>query len=276
MTGASDHVHELRPSSGWVPLQVGELWDARELLRFLVWRDLRVRYRQTALGAAWALLQPLAAIAIFTTIFARLVDVSTGGVPYPVFALAGLVPWQFFAYGVTNGATSLVYNEQLVRRVYFPRLVIPAGVVLAGGVDCVISALMLIVLALAFGVAPTATWLALPLCLALAVPPTLAAAVWLSALNARYRDVQQIVPFFVQLLMFASPIVYPASVLGEPWRQIYGLNPIVGVIECVRWSLFGGAFPTGAATVSLVVALVLLVSGAFYFRRTEQTFADVI
>ena len=276
MKAAADHVHELRPTRGWAPLELGELWGARELLRFLVWRDLRVRYRQAALGAAWAILQPLAAIAIFTLIFARIVDVSTSGAPYPVFALAGLIPWQFFAHGVTTGAMSLLHSEQLVRRVYFPRLVIPAGVVLAGGVDAAVSMVMLFALALAYGVTPLLTWLLVPVCLVLAVLPTLAAAIILSALNVRYRDVQQIVPFFVQLLMFASPIVYPTSVLGEPWRRVYALNPIVGVVESVRWALFGGTFPTETVAISLATSLALLVFGAFYFRRTEQSFADVI
>jgi lipopolysaccharide transport system permease protein len=272
----ADHVQELRPPRGWEALEPRELWGAREILRFLIWRDLRVRYRQTALGATWALIQPIAAIAIFTVIFARLVGVSTGGVPYPVFALAGLLPWQFFAHGVTTGSMSLVFSEQLVRRVYFPRLVIPTGVVLAGGVDTMISTVMLLVLALAYGVAPSATWLLVPICLLLAVPPTLAAAIWLSALNVRYRDVQQMVPFLVQLLMFASPIVYPSAVLGEAWQRFYALNPIVGAIEAVRWAMFGGPPPVGAVALSLAVSSALLVAGAYYFRRTEQSFADVI
>jgi lipopolysaccharide transport system permease protein len=171
---------------------------------------------------------------------------------------------------------SLVFSEQLVRRVYFPRLVIPTGVVLAGAVDTMISTSMLLVLALAYGVAPSPTWLLLPLCLVLALPPTLAAAIWLSALNVRYRDVQQIVPFFVQLLMFGSPIVYPSSVLGQPWQRLYALNPIVGAIEAVRWAMFGGPAPVAPVVLSLAVSGTLLAAGAYYFRRTEQSFADVI
>ncbi len=284
MKAAADHVHELRPSHGGTPLAVGELcvlalgelWESRELLRFLIWRDLRVRYRQTALGALWAVLQPLAAITVFTLVFARLVDTSTGGVPYPVFALAGLIPWQFFAHGMSVGSMSLLNSQALVRRVYFPRLVIPMGVVLAGGLDTVISTTMLLVLALLYGMTPHASWLLVPLCLAFAILPTLAAAITLSAVNVRYRDVQQAVPFMVQMLMFASPIVYPSAVLADPWRSLYALNPMVGVIESVRWAMFGGPLPLGAMALSFVVSLALLTAGTVYFRRTEQTFADVI
>lgn len=270
------HVHEIRPSRPWVALEAGELWKARELLFFLVWRDVRVRYRQTVLGALWAILQPVLAVAIFTVVFGRLVGVSADGAPYPVFALAGLVPWSFFAHGVTAGAVSLVHSEHLVRRVYFPRLVIPTGAVIAGGIDAAISLVVLLGLALAYGVAPRATWIAAPFVLVLAIVPTLAAAIVLSALNVRYRDVQQLVPFFIQLMMFASPIVYPSSVLGEPWRALYPLNPVVGIIETMRWAIFGGRAPVAALAISLAVSTLLLVAGTYYFRRTEQTFADVI
>jgi lipopolysaccharide transport system permease protein len=271
------HVHELRPARRFVPLEVGELWAARELLLFLVWRDVRVRYRQTALGALWAILQPVLAVAIFTVVFAKLVGVTTEGVPYPVFALAGLIPWAFFAHGVTAGSVSLVHSEQLVRRVYFPRLVIPAGACLAGAVDAAVSLVVLFAMTVAYGVAPALSWLAVPLVLALTFLPALAVAIILSALNVRYRDVQQIVPFFVQLLMFASPIVYPSSILAEPWRSLYPLNPMVGLIDTMRWALFGtGPAPLGALALSVAISLAMLVAGAFYFRRTEQTFADVI
>lgn len=276
MSAASDHVHHLRPSRGWVPLEVTELWECRELLRFLIWRDLRVRYRQTALGALWALIQPVVAIGIFTLIFARLVGVTTAGVPYPIFALSGLIPWTFFGHGVATGSMSLLYSEHLVRRVYFPRLVVPTGVVLAGAVDTAISSVMLLILTVAYGITPTLGWLAAPFFLALVLLPTLAAAIILSAVNVRYRDVQQIVPFFLQLLMFASPIVYPSSVVAERWRTLYTLNPMVGIIEGVRYALFGGPPPLRALALSLTVSTVLLVGGAYYFRRTEQTFADVI
>jgi lipopolysaccharide transport system permease protein len=260
-----------------VPLDVGELWDARELLYFLVWRDLKVRYRQTVLGALWAILQPALAVAIFTLLFGKLIGVSSGGAPYAVFALAGLVPWAFFANGVTTGSISLVANELVVRRVYFPRLVIPASAVLAGSVDAAISTLLLLVLALGFGITPTSAWLLAPVFLALAGCTALGVATVLAAVNVRYRDVQHLVPFFLQLLMFVSPVVYSSELLPQPWRILYALNPMVGIIEGLRWSLFGaGAPPLAAIAVSLLVTAGILARGTVYFRRTERSFADVI
>lgn len=271
------HVHELKPTDSRVPIDFGELWASRELLYLLVWRDLKVRYRQTALGAVWAILQPLLAVAIFTLFFGNLLGIASGGVPYPVFALAGLVPWAFFASGVTLGSASLLANEPLVRRVYFPRLVIPSGAVLAGGLDAAISTVLLLLLALCFGIEPTLGWALAPLFLVWTALTSLAVAIVLSAVNVRYRDVQHIVPFFVQLLMFASPIVYSSDIVSEPWRTVYALNPMVGIIEGLRWSLFGAASPPVAAmAVSVAVTLGVLVRGAAYFRRTERTFADVI
>jgi lipopolysaccharide transport system permease protein len=273
----SSHVHELKPAANRVPVDFGELWAAREVLYFLVWRDLKVRYRQTLLGALWAILQPVLAVAIFTLFFGNLLGVSSGGIPYSVFALAGLVPWAFFANGVTMGATSLIANEPLVRRVYFPRLVIPAGAVLAGGLDAAISTVLLLVLAVAFGLVPALPWLLAPLFLVWTALTALAMAIVLSAANVRYRDVQHIVPFFMQLLMFASPIVYSSAILPEPWRTLYALNPMVGIIEGLRWALSGvGAPPIAAMGLSIVVTAAVLDRGARYFRRTERTFADVI
>jgi lipopolysaccharide transport system permease protein len=271
------HVHVLRPTAGRAPVDFGELWAARELLYFLVWRDLKVRYRQTVLGALWAIVQPVLAVAIFTLFFGKLIGVSSDGAPYPVFALAGLVPWAFFANGVTVGAGSLVANELLVRRVYFPRLVIPAGAVLAGSLDAAISTVLLLLLAFSLGVAPALTWLLAPLFLALTALTSLGVAIVLAALNVRFRDVQHIVPFFMQLLMFSSPIVYSSGILPQPWRTLYALNPVVGIIEGVRWSLFGtGGPPLAAITLSVVVTAGILVCATIFFRRTERTFADVI
>jgi len=273
----SNHVHELRPTAQKVPVDFGELWGARELLYFLVWRDLKVRYRQTLLGVLWAVLQPVLAVAIFTLFFGKLLGVSSGGLPYPVFALAGLVPWAFFANGVAMGATSLIANEPLVRRVYFPRLVIPAGAVLSGALDAMISTALLFVLAICFRVTPTVPWLLAPVFLAWTALAALAVAIVLSAVNVRYRDVQHIVPFFMQLLMFASPIVYSSEILPAPWRTLYALNPMVGVIEGLRWALAGtGAPPIAAITLSIIVTVAIFVRGTPYFRRTERTFADVI
>jgi lipopolysaccharide transport system permease protein len=277
MTSAPADVQVLRPSAGWAAVDVAELWKARELLLFLTWRDVRVRYRQTVLGGLWAVLQPALAVAIFTLFFGELIGVPSDGVPYPVFALAGLIPWTFFAHGVTVGSASLVANEQLVRRVYFPRLVVPASAVLAGAVDAVVSSLLLVAMALAFGHAPQLTWALVPLALTMAGLAALGVAILLSAVNVRYRDVQQIVPFFVQLWMFASPVVYPSALLAEPWRTLYGLNPMVGVIEAMRWALFRTtAPPIATVALSLAVTLVVVVAGTLYFRRTERTFADVI
>lgn len=271
------NVTVLRPTTERVAVDLTELWGARELLYFLVWRDLKVRYRQTVLGALWAILQPVLAVAIFTLFFGKLIGVSSEGVPYPVFALAGLVPWAFFANGVTVGAGSLVANELLVRRVYFPRLVIPAGAVVAGALDAMISLLLLLSLAVVFGVTPTLTWLLTPVFLALTAVTSLGVAIVLAALNVRYRDVQHIVPFFVQLLMFSSPIVYSSGLLPQPWRTLYALNPVVGIIEGMRWSLFGtGAAPLLPIALSLLVTLAILACATVFFRRTERTFADVI
>jgi lipopolysaccharide transport system permease protein len=275
--GLTPVAHELEPSSGRAPVDFGELWAARELLYFLVWRDLKVRYRQTVLGALWAILQPVLAVGIFTLFFGTLIGVSSEGVPYPVFALAGLVPWAFFANGVTVGAASLVANELLVRRVYFPRLVIPAGAVFAGALDSMISLVLLVLLALALGVAPSASWLLTPLFLGLTALTSLGGAIVLAALNVRYRDVQHLVPFFTQLLMFSSPIVYSSAILPQPWRTLYALNPVVGIIEGMRWSLFGtGPLPLIPIALSVVVTVAILVCATIFFRRTERTFADVI
>jgi lipopolysaccharide transport system permease protein len=260
-----------------VPFDFGELWAARELLYFLVWRDLKVRYRQTVLGALWAIVQPVLAVAIFTLFFGTLIGVSSDGAPYPVFALAGLVPWALFANGVTVGAGSLVANELLVRRVYFPRLVIPAGAVAAGSLDAAISTVLLLLLALAFGVEPAISWLLAPLFLVLTALASLGIAIALAALNVRYRDVQHIVPFFMQLLMFSSPIVYSSALLPQPWRTLYALNPVVGIIEGLRWSLFGsGPPPLVSIALSMAVTAAIFLAATVFFRRTERTFADVI
>ena len=267
----------LRPSKGWTAVDLAELWAARELLYFLVWRDLKVRYRQTALGVIWAVLQPVLAVGIFSLFFGRVIGVPSRGAPYPVFALAGLVPWTFFAHGIALGSTSLVNSEALVRRVYFPRLVIPAGAVLSGSFDAAISSVLLLLLAAVYGLTPVLTWMLLPVFLTLTALVALGMALILSAVNVRYRDVQQIVPFFVQLLMFASPIVYSSDLLPEPWRTLYALNPMVGIIEGLRWALFRGALPPLLPIVlSCAGATALLTVGAVFFRRTERTFADVI
>lgn len=270
-------VTRIRPSRGWVALGLRELWEYRELLWFLVWRDVKVRYKQTVLGAGWAILQPVATMVVFSLFFGRLAGVPSDGLPYPIFSFAGLVPWSFFSQGLSQSANSLVGSHNLITKVYFPRLAIPISTVLAGLVDFALAFLVLLVMMLAYGIVPGPEVLALAPLLLLALVTALGAGLWLSALNVQFRDVRYIVPFLTQLWLFLTPIAYPSSLLGEPWRTVYGLNPMAGVVEGFRWALLGTGEPPGAMlAASVLAALALLASGAFYFRRTERTFADVI
>jgi lipopolysaccharide transport system permease protein len=265
----------VRPAHRFVGLQLGELWDYRELLVFLAWRDIKVRYKQTALGAAWAVIQPFFTMVVFSIFFGRLAGIPSDGVPYPVFSYAALVPWTFFANGLTQSADSLVGSANLLRKVYFPRLAIPIATVLAGIVDFVIAFAVLVVLMGLYGVTPTANVVWLPAFLALALVTALGVGLWLSALNVQFRDVRYVVPFIVQFWLFATPIAYPSSLLEEPWRTVYGINPMVGVVEGFRWALIGTSTAPGpVVVVSAAVAVAVLIGGAFYFRRMETTFAD--
>lgn len=273
----------IQPSRGWVSLKLGELWDYRELLYFLVWRDVKVRYKQTALGAAWAILQPALTMIVFTIFFGRLAQVGSDGLPYPLFSYAGLLPWTFFSQGLTQSSNSLVGSANLIKKVYFPRLVIPLGSILAGLVDVLLAFLLLLVLMGYYRAWPSATVVWLPLLLVLALATSLGAGLWLAALNVEYRDVRFVVPFFAQIWLFVTPVIYPTSRVlakladaGLPgW--LYGLNPMVGVVEGFRWALFGRVpFPAGVVAASSVVASLLVVSGTFYFRRMERVFADVV
>jgi lipopolysaccharide transport system permease protein len=265
------------PPKGWVPLKLNELWNYRELVYFLTWRDIRVRYKQTALGAAWAIIQPLFAMVIFTMFFGRLAKVPSDGIPYPIFAFAGLVPWNFFANGLSHCSDSLVSSANLIKKVYFPRLAIPLSTVLAGIVDFSISFLVLLAMMIYFQVAFSWKILWIPAFLLLSVTTALGVGLWLSALNVQYRDVRYTVPFLVQLWMYSTPIAYPSSLLSEPWRTVYGLNPMVGVVEGFRWCLLGAKTEPGPMiAVSAVMAILILISGSFYFRRTEKRFADVV
>ncbi|HEY7784401.1 MAG TPA: ABC transporter permease [Pyrinomonadaceae bacterium] len=267
----------IQPSSGWVALRIKELWTYRELLYFLVWRDVKVRYKQTALGATWAIIQPLMTMVVFTLFFGRLAKIPSDGVPYPIFSFAALVPWMFFANGLTQSSNSLVGSANLITKVYFPRLTIPIATVLSGVVDFVLAYVVLLGMMLFYGIAPTANVLWLPLFLLLAVVTALGVGMWLSAMNVQFRDVRFVVPFIVQFWLLATPIAYPSSLLSEPWRTLYGLNPMVGVVEGFRWAMLGTNTPPRASIiVSSVVALILLLSGSFYFRRMEKTFADVV
>jgi len=265
----------LQPRRGWVGLRLGELWAYRELLVFLAWRDIKVRYKQTALGAAWAVIQPFFTMVVFSVFFGNLAKMPSDGVPYPLFAYSALVPWTFFANGLAQSADSLVGSANLLRKVYFPRLAIPIAAVLGGVIDFVIAFVVLIGMMAFYGVVPTANIVWLPLLLVLALVTALGVGLWLSALNVEFRDVRYVVPFLIQVWLFATPIAYPSSLLDQPWRTVYGLNPMAGVVEGFRWALIGkGAAPGAMVGVSALVALALLLSGAFYFRRMESTFAD--
>ncbi len=267
----------IAPSKGWVAPRLGELWEYRELLYFLVWRDIKVRYKQTALGAAWAVIQPFFTMVVFSLFFGRLAKVPSDGVPYPVFSYAALVPWSFFANGLSEASNSMVASSNLIKKIYFPRLAIPIATVLAGVVDFAIAFAVLILMMLYYGIVPTSNTLWLPLFLLLAFVSALGTGLWLAALNVKFRDVRYVVPFVIQFWMFATPIAYPSSLLSKPWRTLYGLNPMVGVVEGFRWALLGSAAEPGAIiALSAVAALLILLSGIFYFRRMEKTFADVV
>jgi homopolymeric O-antigen transport system permease protein len=267
----------IEPGGGWLPLDLSEIWEYRDLVYFLVWRDVKVRYTQTALGVAWAVLQPLVTMVIFSVIFGQLAHLPSDGIPYPVFSFAALLPWQLFSGGLTRASLSLVSDAGLLTKVYFPRLIIPLAAVGAVLVDFAISLVVLVILMLAYGIVPGLAILWLPLLVAFALLTALAVSLWLSALNVQYRDVQYMIPFLVQAWMYASPIAYSANLIPSgPARLIYGLNPMAGVIQGFRWALLGASPPDGMMLVSVVVVVVLFVTGLYYFRRMEETFADVV
>ncbi|MDX2033014.1 MAG: ABC transporter permease [Blastocatellia bacterium] len=267
----------IRPTSGWVSLKLHELWEYRELFYFLTWRDIKVRYKQTALGAAWAVIQPFFTMVVFSLFFGRLAKVPSDNIPYPIFSFAALVPWMFFANGLTQSSNSLVGSSNLITKVYFPRLIVPISTVASGVIDFALALGVLLAMMAFYGIAPTANIVWLPAFLLLAVVTSLGVGLWLSALNVEYRDVRYVVPFLTQFWMFATPIAYPSSLLPEPWRTVYGINPMVGVVEGFRWALLGTQTRPGPVLlVSSLAATALLVFGAFYFKRMERTFADLI
>jgi len=266
----------IQPSRGWVALNLRDLWAYRELLYFLVWRDIKVRYKQTVLGAAWAVLQPFFTMVVFSIFFGGLAKVPSDGIPYPIFAYCALVPWSYFAGSLERAGNSLVGSSHLITKVYFPRLAIPVSAVLAGLVDFGIAFLVLLGMMLYYGIAPTAAVLTLPLFLLLAVLTALGVGLWLSALNVQYRDVRYTIPFLTQVWLFLTPIAYPSSLVPEQWRALYGLNPMAGVVEGFRWALLGKDPPGPLLVVSTVVVVLLLIGGLYYFRRMEKTFADVV
>lgn len=267
----------IQPRRGLLDLDLKALWQYRELLYFLVWRDIKVRYKQTAIGASWAILQPVLNMIVFTIVFGRLAKLDSDGLPYPIFAYAGLLPWQYFSQAVSQSGFSLVQSANLISKLYFPRLIVPIAATLSPLVDFAIAFLVLIVLMVGYGISPTWGVVALPLFILLALITSLAVSLFLSALYVQYRDMRYTIPFLVQFWMYASPVVYSVNLLPERWRLIYGLNPMVGVIEGFRWALLGKAHPNiWAMMMSAAVVLLMLGAGLIYFRRMERTFADVI
>lgn len=267
----------IRPSQGWVSLKLRELWEYRELIYFLAWRDISVRYKQTVLGAAWAVIQPFFTMLVFSLFFGRLAQVPSDGVPYPIFSYTALLPWQYFATAITGSSNSLVGNANLISKVYFPRLVVPIASILPALVDFAIAFVVLLGMMFFYGIVPTWNMIWLPFFLLLALVTALGVGLWLSAMNVQYRDIRYTIPFITQFWMFASPVAYPSSMVPEFWRPVYALNPMVGVIEGFRWALLAtDTAPGPMVAVSAVMAVLLLVTGAMYFRRMEKTFADVV
>jgi lipopolysaccharide transport system permease protein len=274
---AAPPVIQITPPSRWWALPFRELWEYRELIYFFVWRDIKVRYKQTAIGAAWAVLQPFMTMLIFSLFFGKLAHIPSLGLPYPIFYYSALLPWMYFSGALQNSTSSIVENQKLVTKVYFPRLSLPFSSVLSGLLDFAISFLMFVVLVIYYRVPPTKAIFLMPFFLLLAILTALGVGLWLSALNAIYRDVRYVVPFLVQFWMFASPVAYPSSLVPSKWRWLYGLNPMAGVIEGFRWSLTGRGTPPGRMMiVSCTMVLVLLLSGAAYFQKMETTIADVV
>jgi homopolymeric O-antigen transport system permease protein len=267
----------IRPSKGWMPLKIRELWEYRELIYFITWANLKVRYKQTIIGFSWAIVQPFFIMVVFSIFFGKLSKIPSDGIPYPIFSFAALVPWTFFANGLVQSSDSLVGSANLIRKVFFPRMAIPIACVASGLVDFALSFLILLGMMMFYGILPTINVLWLPLLLLLALLTSLGVGLWLSALCVEYRDVRFIVGFITQFWLFATPVAYPSSLLSEPWRTVYSLNPMVGVIEGFRWALLGtNTAPRPLILVSASVTLLILITGAFFFRRVERTFADVV
>jgi lipopolysaccharide transport system permease protein len=267
----------IEPPRRWEVLNLRELWSYRGLLYFLTWRDVKVRYKQTAIGAAWAVLQPLLTMLVFAVVFGALIRVPSDGLPYPVFAYVALLPWTFFATALTRAGGSLVTDASLITKVYFPRLLLPLSAVLSSALDFGVAFLLVLVLMGWYGIAPGPAVVTVPLFLLLAVLTALGCGLWLSALNVRYRDIAYVTPFLIQVWFFLTPVAYPSSLVPEGWRALYGLNPMAGVVEGFRWALLGSASAPGVTlVVSAAVVAVILVGGVFWFRRLEQGFADVV
>ncbi|MDQ6672231.1 MAG: ABC transporter permease [Chloroflexota bacterium] len=265
----------IQASTGWVSLKLRDIWEHRELLYFLAWRDVAIRYKQTIFGATWAIIQPFLQMVAFSVIFGQLAKIPSDGIPYPIFSYCALLPWNYFATSLAKSSNSLVGSQNLISKVYFPRLILPIASVLPPLLDFGIAFIVLLGMMVFYGIAPTPAILLLPVLVLVTMMCALGCGLWLSALNVDYRDVGYVVPFLTQLWMVATPVAYPSSLLEEPWRTLYGLNPMVGVIEGFRWVLLGTDPPQTLLLLSVVVSVLLLVTGAFYYRRAERTFADI-
>jgi lipopolysaccharide transport system permease protein len=275
VNAANVHVR-VRPATGWEGLAVRELWEYRELAYFLVWRDLKVRYKQTVLGVAWAAVQPVVTVIVFSVVFGRLADLPSDTVPYPVFTLAALLPWQLFSSAFSNAANSVVGSASLVSKVYFPRLIVPIASVMTTVVDFGIWLILLAALMLWYGVAPTIHVVWLPLLILAALAVAFGIGLWVAALNVRYRDVRYLLPFVLQIWLFATPVAYSLELVPPAWRLLYGLNPLVGVVQGFRWALLGSEAPGALLLMTVVITAISIAFGAYYFRRTEDYFADLI
>jgi len=267
----------IKPTNGWAALDLRDMWLYRELVFFMTWRDLKVRYKQTVLGVGWAVLQPFLTMVVFSIFFGNLANVPSDGVPYPIFSFAALIPWTLFAKALQDASRSLVANSHMITKVYFPRMILPISSVLAGAVDFLIAFVVLLGMMFFFKITPTGNIWMLPLFLLLALITAIGVGLWLSALNVLYRDINYVLPFLTQFWMYLTPIAYPSSMVPKEWQAIYALNPMTGVVEGFRWALLGTGQPPGMMTlVSAGVAVVLLVSGMFYFKRMERLFADMV
>ena len=285
ITKTEEEVTLIKPARGWSSLNLIDLWRYRELIYFLIWRDVKVRYKQTALGVLWAIIQPVMTMIVFSFFFGKMAKVPTGGIPYPIFSYTGLLPWGLFTKALSDAGRSLIQNRSMITKVYFPRLVIPLASVLSGLVDFGISFLVLLGIMLYYNFAPNSgyhiylswRWLTLPLFILLAIVTSLGVGLWLSALNVIYRDVNYIIPFLTQFWLFVTPVAYSAQMFSEKWQFLISLNPMTGVVEGFRWALLGTDYGFGSwALLSVMISIIMMITGLYYFRRMERTFADEI
>jgi lipopolysaccharide transport system permease protein len=277
MMSIQKKIHIREPSTGWTKLNLIEVWEYRELLFILAWRDMAIRYKQTLLGGLWAIIQPFVTMIIFSIIFGKLAKMPSDDIPYPIFSYTALVPWAFFVNALNKSSLSLFSNSNLINKVYFPRLVLPVSAVIVGTIDFLVAFLMLLIMMLFYGIIPTMAVFLLPFFILLTLITSLGIGIWIATLNVKFYDLRNALPFIIQAWMFATPIAYPSSLLEEPWRSIYGLNPMSGVVEGFRWALLGTeTSPGGILIVSSLTACMILIAGMFYFKRVEPTFSDFL